>query len=792
MSTYGFTNSKGQKIKGQGDTPIEAYELLFPGKSLLPVGDVKKATVRAELLDGQRISIGFYTEYSKPISEKVSKELLEEVTDAMRNSLFEDDEDTTAIARMNELRGELSQAADDYYNGTERMSNFEYDKKFDELRLLESKYGNPEENFTDKVGAELEENTGLQKVTHEFEAKSLSKTKDVDELVKEQSKTSEGGDGESCLSWKLDGCTLQLTYEGGKLVLVATRGDGKVGQDITKNSKYIDGIPQKISDNGKLVVRGEALMSYAEFDRLNTEGQYANPRNLASATITALDKKVLEERKVEFKAFEIVYSEFIERKNDIRWSFAERLDVLKKEGFDVVPHEAVKVKDLKDAIARWSVAENIDALGYPVDGLVVAYNNVELVKDLEGTGHHPSPTKAMAFKWADETVSTVLREIEWSPSRTGLLNPVAVFDTVELCGTKVSRASLHNVSYIKTLNLKVGDRITVYKANMIIPQVAENLDKSKGVANVGTIHCPCCDRPTVIVDNGGTLTMQCENKDCSAKRIGTFTHYVEKHGMNIEGLSEKTILTLMEHGLLKNLSDLYHLDEKKDTFVEIEGFGEKSYDKLIASIEKSRKTDTEHFLYACGIEGISRGQIKEIVRYIRDNWDKGLKKFHKAVPCEGIALMGCLISMAYQDYPFDRIEGIGNVLAQNLQRFLDDEIIFPMEESSEGTLPLGSGFYECMKYLTFMDKAPSGTTSGGSTKLAGKTFVITGSLTHFANRDGLVSVIEQNGGKVSGSVSAQTSYLVNNDVTSTSSKNKKAKALSVPIISEDELLAMLQ
>lgn len=789
MRTYKmFVRGKSGSKVVTGETPVSAFEEAFPNMELVPVSSEREAMIRMELLDGERSSVSYYrTRPKADTSEKAGDVPSSRDVFVDTRCLFDDTSaDNPSIARMNALRKELQKAADDYYNGTESMSNFEYDKKFDELKLLEGKYGNPEENFTDRVGAELEENTGLEKVAHEFEAKSLSKTKDVNELQKEQSKTSDGMNGFTCLSWKMDGCTCQLTYEGGKLILAATRGDGKIGQNITRNVKYIEGIPEKISYTGKLVVRGEVVMSYEEFERINTDGQFANPRNLASATITALDKKVLAERHTQFKAFELVYAEPGEL-DSIKKSFNASLDYLGGFGLGVVEHTKVMVKDLPEKIAQWSTEKSINGLGLPVDGLVVAYDDTTKTAHLEGTGHHPSPTKAMAFKWADEEVPTILRDIEWSPSRTGLLNPVAIFDTVDLCGTKVSRASLHNVSYIKSLNLKVGDRITVYKANMIIPQIAENLDRANGQANINAVACPCCGNTAVVENNNGTLVMMCQNKDCLAKNLGAFTHYVDKHGMNIDGLAEKTILLLMENGLVKDLKDLYTLDEKREAFVAIDGLGEKSFDTLIASIEKSTHTDTEHFLYACGIDGISRGQIKEILAYIRKNWDTELKTFHKPdVKCEGKAVLGCLISMAYQEYPFSKIEGIGEVLARNLQKFVDDEIIFPMEEKMPGR------YYDCIGYLKFTDKAPSSTTSAGGSRLDGQTFVITGSLVNFANREALVDVIEKNGGKVASSVSKNTTYLINNDVNSTSGKNKKAKELSIPIISEEDFLAMLK
>lgn len=678
------------------------------------------------------------------------------------------------IQRMNDLRSELKKASSDYYNGTESMSNFEYDQKFDELKRLEDEYGKENENFTSKVGASIEaSSSSLKKVTHEYEAKSLGKTKSVDDLIREQSRTIDGNNGFTCLSWKLDGCTVQLTYENGKLIQGATRGDGKVGQDITDNTLYIEGIPQTIDYKEKLVVRGEALMSYVEFDRINTDGQYANPRNLASATITALDKNLLKERKINFKAFELV--DFTDEK--LINEFSSRLDYLKTLKFGVVEHEKVKLTELKEKIEEWSKTEKINALGFPVDGLVVAYDNLERTKNLTGTEHHPSLTKAMAFKWQDETVKTTLRDIEWSPSRTGLLNPVAVFDTVDLCGTKVSRASLHNLSYIEGLNLKIGDEITVYKANMIIPQVAENLDKDKGsVMDFSEINCPCCKNKAKVEDNNGTKTLVCENEKCLAKELGTFTRFVDKHGMNIEGLSEKTILTLMEKGFLTELSELYKLKDKSE-IANLEGFGEKSYQNLIDAIEKSKSTDTEHFLYACGIENIGRGQLKDIIGYIKEHYDTDLSKYHN--PDGSYDLIGTLMLMRNDNFDFTKIDGIGEVLAKNFSDFIEREFNIPYEMGMSGK------FADCLPYTTFNDKTVN---QNKDLPLSGKTFVITGSLNNFNNRDEMVSYIESLGGKVSGSVSKNTDYLINNDVESTSGKNKKAKDLGIPVISENDFL----
>ena len=684
--------------------------------------------------------------------------------------------DLFTMQRISELQVKIKKASEDYYNGTESMSNFEYDKLYDELKKLEDEY-DLDVRVTSSVGASVEKDTPLQKVTHEYEAKSLGKTKSVDDLIREQSRTIDGDNGFTCLSWKLDGCTVQLTYEKGKLVLASTRGDGKIGQDITENSKFIEGIPQTIPTAlEKLVVRGEALMSYAEFDRVNINGQFANPRNLASATITALDKNLLKDRKINFMAFELVDGS-VNENIELQGKFSNRLNWLSTQGFGVVPHEVVKVSDLKEKIEEWSKLEKINALGFPVDGLVVAYDNLERTKNLTGTEHHPSLTKAMAFKWQDETVKTTLRNIEWSPSRTGLLNPVAVFDTVDLCGTKVSRASLHNLSYIEGLNLKIGDNITVYKANMIIPQGAENLAKDKGnIMDFSEINCPCCKNKAKIEDNNGTKTLVCENEKCLAKELGTFTRFVDKHGMNIEGLSEKTILTLMEKGFLTELSDLYKLKDKPE-IADLEGFGEKSFKNLVDAIEKSKSTDTEHFLYACGIENIGRGQLKDILGFVKEHYDTDLSKYHN--PDGSYDLIGTLMLMQNDNFDFTKIDGIGEVLAKNFSDFIEKEFNIPYEMGMSGK------FSDCLPYTTFTDKKIE---QNKDLPLSGKTFVITGSLENFNNRDEMISYIESLGGKVSGSVSKNTDYLINNDVESTSGKNKKAKDLGIPVISENDFL----
>jgi len=662
-------------------------------------------------------------------------------------------------AKIKALTEELAAAAESYYNsGTSLMSDKEYDAKFDELKKLEEAAGIGD-GFTSKVGARTEGR--LAKVTHEFEALSLGKTKDADEIISAYRKVFGDRDAEACLSWKLDGSTVQATYDKGKLILAATRGDGKVGQDITSNSRYLTGLPRTIPCEDRIVVRGEAVMSYREFERLNTDGQFANPRNLANATISALDEEVLKERKVEFRAFELVHHSGL---NGL--SFGERLDYLENElGIKTVPHKVIRMSTLKDEIKEWSDEEKIEALGFPVDGLVVSGNDTKVTEKLQGTGHHPHLVKGMAFKWQDETAETILRDIEWSPSRTGLLNPVAVFDTVELCGTKVSRASLHNVSYIDGLKLKIGDRLTVYKANMIIPQIDENLDKNKeGASPTEGVCCPCCKTKAEIRFNydSGTKVMVCPNEECKEKELGRLTHFVSKHGMNIEGLSEKTLEMLMDNGFVSSKLDLFSLDRYADKIRRIDGFGDRATFNLLTAVEKAKKEcDFSHFLYSLGIPNFGRGQIKLLKDYIDS---------HPELWNEYPDYYITIDKMVREGFDFTGIDGIGRVLADNFVSFWKKTDWMELIDTIDPDLEI---------------KAKP---VAAQTGLSGKAFCITGSLTSFPNRDACVAFIEENGGKFVSGVSKNTDYLVNNDITSTSGKNKKAKDLGIPIITEQQLI----
>lgn len=669
--------------------------------------------------------------------------------------------------RIQTLTEELKAASDSYYNtGTELMSNYEYDKKFDELKALEEAEGITD-GFTSRVGAKT--SSKLEKVVHEFEAKSLGKTKDINEVIAVHENLPSK---DVCLSWKLDGSTLQLTYDGGRLALAATRGDGRTGQDITRNAEYIAGIPKTIDYTGHLVVRGECLMSYKEFDRLNTDGIYANPRNLANATITALDKDVLKDRHTEFMAFELVFSGSEAVKE---LAFSKKLDYLKTLGFGVVPHTRVGIKDLKAEMDRYT--KEASDFEYPVDGLVIANEDTALTKNLTGTEHHPHLAKGMAFKWQDEKVQTKLTGIEWSPSRTGLLNPVAVFDTVDLCGTKVSRASLHNLSYVQNLNLRIGDTIEVYKANMIIPQLADNLDKDNHGKTYYFLKCPCCKSVGVIHtdEKSGVRTVMCENEECSAKQLGRITHFASKHGMNIEGLSEATISVMLDKGYIKTAADLYTLKDKPELVASLkqeEGFGEKSVENLLDAIEKSRDTDFSHLMYAFGIDGFGRGQIKLLKGFLDENYDTltcDSEFLYGRKPGDYMELLGDLTRKG--EYPFEQIEGIGKVLGGSLNNWLLNNY---REDSAIKTV------------LEQVNLRREERKEAVKSDISGKTFVVTGSLEGFANRDEFTAFMESKGLKSASSVSAKTDFLVNNDVTSTSGKNKKAKALGIPIVSEKD------
>lgn len=666
---------------------------------------------------------------------------------------------------MEKLIEKLNNAAEAYYNGNEIMSNFEYDALYDKLLQMEKETGVVLPNSpTQNVGSKVVEY--LPKIRHEYPMLSLDKTKDVEQLRK----TFEVRDNLAILMWKMDGSTVVATYDDGKLQTLATRGNGEEGSVITHNAPYIKGLPMTIAYKGHLVVRGEAVMTYSEFERINKnlseEEQYANPRNLATATIQMLDSGKMSEREIQFYAFNLVSIDTGLSPD----TFAFRLLFLKNQGFQVVEADCVDATDdFARRIEEWS--DSVSELDYPVDGLVIALNDVVYAEMQPGTGHNPNKLVGYAFKWQDETVETVLRDIEWSPSRTGLLNPVAVFDPVDLEGTTVTRASLHNVSYIMDKDLRIGDTITVFKANKIIPQIADNLSsteerqKVKISSNYALIHeCPVCKEVTGIHENNDTLTLHCNNPFCPAKMVGKFVHFCERDCMNIEGMSEATIERFVEKGFIKEYADLFKLDRFRLEIVAMEGFGQKSYENIIAATNKARTTDFVSFIHALGIPNIGKGQAK----LFNKEYKGDIIKFFKDVQAR---------------HNFQHIDGIGEVLEKNLwdwgNKYLKF-VVLPEEDSYADIKNL-------MPLLVFKKEEVGNT----GTALEGLTFVITGDVTQFKNRAELQAFIEANGGKTTGSVTGKTNYLINNDVTSTSGKNKKAKEMNIPIISETEFLSLV-
>ena len=643
------------------------------------------------------------------------------------------------IARIKELIDILNKASRAYYaEDVEIMSNFEYDKLYDELVQLEAQTGTIFANSpTQNVGYEVV--SELPKERHPSPMLSLNKTKEVDELV------SWLGDKEGLLSWKMDGLTVVLTYENGKLIKAVTRGNGEIGEVITPNAKTFVNLPSSINYTGLLTIRGEAIITYSDFEKINSEiedvdAKYKNPRNLCSGSVRQLSSEITAKRHVRFYAFSMVDLEDNELPQSFENSFEKRFEYLKSLGFEVVEYKRVTADTLPEAVKEFS--SKIPSNEFPTDGLVLSYDDIAYGRSLGTTAKFPR--NAIAFKWADEEAETVLREIEWSPSRTGLINPVAIFDTVDLEGTDVSRASLHNITYVKDMKLGIGDRIKVYKANMIIPQISENLTKSDNIKLPE--ECPACGGEVVIKNENGTETLHCINSKCPAKNIKLFTLFVSRNAMNIDGMSEATMETFIDHGFLRGLSDIYHLKDYKEKIVALEGFGEKSYNKLVSAIEDSRKADMAGFLYGLGIPGFGVANAKLVVRAYKSDIDKIME----AVPED---LM--------------EIEGLGEVLANDFSAYFKDD------EKRE----------EVRKLLDEIEFVIEENTN--EQDLEGMTFVITGSLETYPNRDALKKEIEDRGGKVAGSVSAKTTCLINNDITSNSSKNKKAKSLGIPIITEE-------
>lgn len=643
------------------------------------------------------------------------------------------------IERMKELVKILSEASYAYYAKDEEIiSNFEYDRLYDELECLEKECdmilaGSP----TLKVGYEAVDE--LPKEKHAAPMLSLGKTKEREEL------RSFLGEQKGLLSWKLDGLTVVLTYEKGELMKAVTRGNGEVGEVVTNNAKFFKNIPLKISYEGTLVIRGEAVIGYEDFERINDKIedpslQFKNPRNLCSGSVRQLNNQITAERHVRFFAFSLVEAEGVDFKN----SRKAQMEFLRGQGFDVVEYKEVTADNILEGIDYF--ADAIASYDIPSDGLVLIFDDIAYGKSLGRTAKFPRD--AIAFKWADEVKETILKEIEWSPSRTGLINPVAIFEPVELEGTTVSRASVHNISVMRALKLGIGDRITVYKANMIIPQIADNLTGSDSVEIPCT--CPVCGEKTEIQAVNEVQTLYCVNPECPVKKIKALTLFVSRDALNMDGLSEATLEKFVAEGFIRDYKDLFRLERYRDQIIAMEGFGEKSYDNLIASIETARNTTLPRLVYALGIANIGVAMAKVVCKH----FDYDLEAMRVATEEE-----------------VSQIEGVGDVIAGTFCSYFRD--IVKMQSLDE------------LLQEVVLEKPEA---SADADKLKGKTFVVTGSVNHFNGRSELKEIIENMGGKVAGSVSAKTECLINNDTTSTSSKNKKAKELNIPILSEEDFM----
>ncbi len=643
--------------------------------------------------------------------------------------------------RMKELVGVLNEASRAYYQeDREIMSNLEYDKLYDELVLLEKDTGTVFAGSpTKKVGYEVL--SELPKERHASPMLSLDKTKDVDALGDFL------GSKKGILSWKMDGLTVVLTYREGELFKAVTRGNGEIGEVITNNARTFVNIPGRISYKGELVIRGEAVIKYSDFEKINAgisdvDARYKNPRNLCSGTVRQLNNEITARRNVHFFAFNLVDAEGVDFNNSVEKKFC----FLSSLGFDVVEYRMVTKDTIHEAVEEFSgkIREN----DFPSDGLVLLFDDIAYGRSLGRTAKFPRDS--IAFKWRDETASTRLKYIDWSPSRTGLINPVAVFEAVELEGTSVSRASVHNVSILEELNLQPGDEILVYKANMIIPQIAENLsargrDAQREKVEI-PLFCPACGGQTIVQDENGTRTLCCKNPLCSAKKQKLFAHFVSRNAMNIDGLSEATLEKFIDAGYISELYDLFNIESFRNEITGMEGFGEKSFENLLDSVNKAKTTTVERFLYSLGIPGFGVANARIVAKYFHDD----IRVIMKADIDE-----------------LTEIEGIGGVMAEAFFEYFANEHNQRVIE-------------KLLSLITFSSR-----NNQTEQTLEGISFVITGSLNHFENRDALKALIEERGGRVTGSVSAKTGYLINNDLQSNSTKNKKAKELNIPILSEE-------
>ncbi len=656
--------------------------------------------------------------------------------------------DQSKTERMKELIAVLNKAAYAYYaKDMEIMSNYEYDALYDELVLLEEETGVVLSN-SPSIHVGFEAVDELPKERHEKPMLSLAKTKSREELRDWLNGK------EALLSWKLDGLTIVLTYENGSLQKAVTRGNGEIGEVITNNARVFKNIPHKIAFEGRLILRGEAVITYSDFEKVNAqiadaEAKYKNPRNLCSGSVRQLNNEITSKRNVRLFAFNLVDAigadgAAVDFKNDRENQFL----FLKEQGFDVVEYYRVNPDTIMDTIEQF--AKKIVDYDVPSDGLVLTLCDLAYGESLGRTAKFPRDS--IAFKWADETALTTLLEIEWSPSRTGLINPVAIFEPVQLEGTTVSRASVHNLSIMEDLELGIGDQITVYKANMIIPQIAENLTRSRKIQIPKT--CPVCGRATQICQENDTKTLVCPNPECEAKKIKSFTLMVSRDALNIDGLSEATLEKFIAKGFIHSFADIFRLNRFEKEITEMDGFGEKSFQNLMAALKQARNTTLPRYLYAIGITGIGVANAKVLCKAFQYDFEK-----MKSATMEELS----------------EVDGIGEVLAEGIISYFADE------KKAQNALEL---------FEELQIEEPE--QNNEEQIFAGMTFVITGNVYHYANRNEVKDVIEQKGGKVAGSVSSKTNYLINNDVTSTSGKNKKAKELGIPIISEEEFISMLE
>ena len=641
--------------------------------------------------------------------------------------------------RIKELVELLNKAGRAYYQEAEEiMSNFEYDKLYDELLSLEKETGIVLANSpTVNVGYEVV--SELPKEQHGSPMLSLDKTKEVETLA------AFAGERKCLLSWKLDGLTVVLTYNNGSLQKAVTRGNGQVGEVITANARTFKNIPVSIPFKGELTLRGEAVIKYSDFEEINKsiediDAKYKNPRNLCSGSVRQLNSEITAKRNVNFMAFALINAENVDFQN----SMENQFKWLENQGFDVVEHKRVTQDNMKETVEYF--AEKIKTYDYPSDGLVLMYDDIAYGISLGSTAKFPR--NGIAFKWEDEQAETTLKYIEWSPSRTGLINPVAVFEPVELEGTTVTRASVHNVSIVEQLALHSGDRIKVYKANMIIPQISENLTKTGNIEVPDT--CPACGHNTEIRNDNGIKTLYCPNKQCPAKNIKAFTLFVSRNAMNIDGLSEETLEKFIDAGYIREFADIYRISRYREEITNTSGFGEKSYDNLITSLNKSRNVELHALIYSLGIPNIGVANAKLICKY----FDNDLKKIRHATVEELV-----------------KIDGIGDKMAEKFTEYFSDK------ENVEKLDRL-------LQEVTI--KNPE--VNHNAQNMEGLNFVVTGSVNHFANRNEVKEYIEQRGGKVTGSVTSKTNYLINNDIMSNSSKNKKAKELGIEIITEEQFI----